>query len=332
MQKRNTKQYSNKTVLYVTLFTIFIVVSVVFWLSFRDIRSAYTDVELRAMNRDVNGFSRSMQLRIELAKQSLRSLADSDSFTSLSTAECNVMVKRYLSKGSNVFNTLVRTDKDGVFDCASTDETVGTSALNSSYPYIDKIYQDDRHDIIMSDVAIRLVDSQYVPYIAIHVPIFKDGTFVGTVGTALFLKDVGLQAFELSYLFSRAEILIVDEAGNVVYESFASNKIINYRDSKTFSLAAKDIVAEIVSGKEVRSIVPYSDGYMLVEDIVFSEKTQWKMFVKIGADDIFAVSGDSRFGMLLLRASPIEIAGVAFGMTFVVASLVYFVARRFGRG
>lgn len=313
---------------YVALLFVFIALATILVISFRDIRITFTEAELDRMSRDVGALSRSMRLRVELAKQGLRTLAADDYIVSSNTSECSAVATQYLAANTTVFNTLNRVNKEGRLDCSNIPSEIGKKLVGTDLPHIDTLYNDPSHTVVVSEVVIGSVNGESMPYMAIYVPIYKDGVFNGALGTALFLKDVGVMAFNASHIFSRANTMIVDSAKNIVYESTVPIAITKFDKSTTMSREAIEAMRRVFNGSEVRDVIPIGNNkYLISRTVDFAKNKSWIMFSEISQSDILTTIGSNRLGVLLLRASLFEHVFIAFLLSIGVTAMVFVVAR-----
>lgn len=144
-------------------------------------------------------------------------LSLSENITTGSTEVCNSYVRNAIKSSYLVIGSISRTGPAMLFDCSTSDTTIGLDGRN--YPYIVQLFEDQEHKPVVAAPFISQTTRAAGTYVtAIHVPVRRDGEFVGTLGSAVFLEELLETAVEKAIPPDEDDFLItlLDDKGLVV--------------------------------------------------------------------------------------------------------------------
>lgn len=113
---------------------------------------------------------------------------------------------------SEFLDTLSRMGSDGIFDCSISESTPGYDGRQ--LPHLVEILDDPEHRPVMGPAVISTDERLFT---SIHVPIFDEGKFNGTIGTAIYFDELAKEfVFSQNIDQDTVETVIIDDTGKVI--------------------------------------------------------------------------------------------------------------------
>ncbi|MBC7766958.1 cache domain-containing protein [Arenimonas sp.] len=156
-----------------------------------------------------------LELELSQRQAELKLIATLPEVMSGDTATCNKKLKEIFQDKNNKLGNYGRVDKDGYFKCSLNDKLIGLKGETLG-TYIKDIFEDPEHKPVMSRAIKPVGADGYL--IAIHVPVFDEkGNFSGTVGGAIYLKDLKDKYMKDVEITNGGSIAIYDDDGTVIH-------------------------------------------------------------------------------------------------------------------
>lgn len=166
--------------------------------------------------------------------------------------DCDETLARAYEKMESTVSGLARIDKNGTIVCASNPDFIGLYI--GDYPHIKEIMTLHRPVIsraVVNPLAVKLI--------AVHVPVFKDGEFAGSLAAGIFLKEINRKYLEgqLMGITEESYAFMMDDDGTILYhpeERFVMQNVFG------------DVVQDAIQGDEelnkmFRAILAGRSGY-----------------------------------------------------------------------
>lgn len=154
-----------------------------------------------------------LEHKVASVHEELALIALSEEVVSGSPEECSTALKNYQKLGTSIINNLSRTGENMVFDCSSLDVAIGVDG--NEYSYIKDLFKNPQHETVVSRATPFENNGNTRYLVAIHVPVFEDGEFVGTLGGAIWLDDMFKTLAELD-LGEGAYLVVSDDDGTIL--------------------------------------------------------------------------------------------------------------------
>lgn len=156
-----------------------------------------------------------LELELSQRQAELKLIATLPEVMSGDTATCNKKLKEIFQDKNNKLGNYGRVDKDGYFKCSLNEKLIGMKGENLG-TYIKDIFKDPEHKAVMSRAIKPAGADSYL--IAIHVPVFdENGNFSGTIGGAIYLKDLKEKYMKDIQITNGGSIAIYDDDGTVLH-------------------------------------------------------------------------------------------------------------------
>lgn len=284
-------------------------------------KAALAQVQIEKMSDDVSQYAQSVRLQFEITKGSLQSLARTDEVVNGSTQECNNALRNEFQSRITIFDTISRTNKDGIFDCSTKDSIVGIVGLGN-LPYLKTIFEDPKHEYVVSGVS-KLNGGR--SFKAIHVPIYRNGTFVGTLGSAIYLDELGVESLDTSRGFERAEVVIASSKGELVYESGIgeSTAVPTIEDSNRLDYRGKQLVKEaMASDADVSFTEKMGDTNYVIDSFSVDKEKKWIILVKVSENQLLSGVGMNTIGLRIIRADSASHIFASFVVSIIASMLL----------
>lgn len=139
-----------------------------------------------------------------------------------SVEDCNNTMMRIVGSVESRFVNLSRLDTNGVFVCSATAETTVGLKASDFGTYIQSLIDDPGHNPVISPVIMASGENTNGPVLAIHVPVYRNGDFDGTVGGAFSINEFRDGALRDLVGDSGAIVTVIDENGNIVMSTLNS--------------------------------------------------------------------------------------------------------------
>lgn len=262
----------------------------------------------------------------------LKTLSDEPTVAASAPATCSQAVKTHLASIDRIFDTLSRTNLEGYFDCSTTASTVGIKAKKSHFAYIDEIFKDPEHASVLGRLIFYKQDGRTIPFMGMHVPLYADGDFNGTIGSALYMEDFMGQKFNTANSFARADFIIVDNNEDILYEANMDQQTTKLKNSRTADLNFQKVLSDVIAGREKReAIVNDGDNYLIERVEVFPGR-EWVFAVSISQHDLILSTETSGLGMRLIKLDDAQRLLAAGIMALMTAAALLLVQRMIIRG
>ncbi|MFC2162746.1 ATP-binding protein [Candidatus Altiarchaeota archaeon] len=158
---------------------------------------------------------------------------------------CNRQIKASFSAlGSKVIGDLIRTDTEGISYCGALEDAVGFDS--SQFPHIRKIRNDIEHKKVLSRGMALDYPSYQGLMTVLHVPIFINESFQGTIGAAIYFDKLGDVFLKEMVEDDYGYIMLVDDNRQIIYHPVDEYMGVNLTDDSH--------LPELVCGKEFRNI------------------------------------------------------------------------------
>lgn len=271
----NSTKFSTRTKFIGLLGVMFVmVVCIIAYLTLRLNRT----IENRGIENQINQSSRlvestglSVEKELSATFEKIQILAEHPGVKSLEQDECNNTVTSLFEKFSGgILDTLSRMNASGIFYCSSNPASVGFDGKTLDY-VAELLAQDEKRPIVSSATQNRLDPSIY--FIAMHTPVFIDGDFAGSLGTALFLNELGDELIPNTGEEGQSFILI-DERGNQLYNS-ASADFITQSLSESVQLTPGELNL-VLFGDHI-SFTAEDGTFIATQNIPVTEDTSWQL-------------------------------------------------------
>ncbi len=156
-----------------------------------------------------------LELELSQRQTELKLIATLPEVMSGDTATCNKKLKEIFQDENNKLGNYGRIDKDGFFKCSLNEKLIGVKGETLG-TYIKDIFKDPEHKPVMSRAIKPAGADSYL--IAIHVPVFdENGNFSGTMGGAIYLKDLKEKYMKGVEIMNGGSIAIYDDDGTVLH-------------------------------------------------------------------------------------------------------------------
>jgi signal transduction histidine kinase len=130
---------------------------------------------------------------------------------------CAPHIRDLLAKTGSRLGNVGRVDANGVFVCSLNAALVGRKAAELG-SYITDIFNDPEHHTVMSRAIIVPNVEGYVT--AVHIPVWTpDGKFDGTLGGAIYLKDLEEKYLRDFTFAQRGFVILLDDDGTILYHN-----------------------------------------------------------------------------------------------------------------
>lgn len=129
-------------------------------------------------------------------------------------AVCNAKLLELLQVNQRQIGNLGRVGTDGRFACSINTALIGQEASRYG-DYIDRLFSDPEHRPVVSRLTRPAGTTSNV--VSIHLPVFQDGEFRGSLGAALYFNQ-----FQDSYLGGirigdNGYVIVMDDNGDILY-------------------------------------------------------------------------------------------------------------------
>ena len=167
------------------------------------------------------------------------------------SSTCTTAIRTKLALVDSQLGNVGRVDKDGIFRCSLNAALIGTPAKKLG-TYITTIFEDPAHAPVMSPAIKPPGASGYL--VAVHIPVWKDGVFDGTLGGAIYLQDLQKKYLEDVVFVKRGFVRIIDADGTILYHQ-RQELIGKNIDSESFhkyvgdSAPFHEMLADVLAGK-----------------------------------------------------------------------------------
>lgn len=215
----------------------------------------------------------SIEKEIAATFEKIEILAENPGIQSRNEALCNDTVNDLFNKFSaGILDTLSRMDETGLFYCSSNPASIGFDGTTLDYLQ-NLLNQEVKTRIISSATQNRLDPSIY--FVAIHTPVLVDDEFAGSLGTALFLNELGDEFIPISDKDSQSFILI-DDRGNQLYNS-TSEEFITKNITESLVLNPEEL--NLVLFSDLTSFTTENNSFVAIKNIEITEDTSWKLLL-----------------------------------------------------
>lgn len=131
--------------------------------------------------------------------------------------DCSKELKDITESNELPLGNIGRVNKEGTFYCGVVDAIIGVDGLQ--YDYLKQIIQDDpNHNSVLSPA----VEFQYTDHsrflAALHVPVYTEGEFSGTLGGAIYFDEWEEQFLHEIEFAQRGFLTILDHNGDILYQ------------------------------------------------------------------------------------------------------------------
>jgi PAS domain S-box-containing protein len=161
--------------------------------------------------------AQTLELEVSGIEAQLKIMAQFSEIKNGTPQQCIAKLTDIYKLGQTNIGNIARVNKNGFFDCSLNKALLGVKASNLG-PYIVQIFNDPNHTPVMSKaIAVPGISSLAI---GIHVPIYDASQrFVGTLGGAMYLKDLQQKYLTDIDFAPGGTINMADEDGTILYNT-----------------------------------------------------------------------------------------------------------------
>lgn len=247
-----------------------------------------TAVEYEFQNRQrilTVGIASALQDEIDSLSEKMRILARNKTVISGEGEACSKVLREQIQLLDIPIANLSRVNTDKIFYCSVLANSVGIDG--SKYDYINEIIDGSDHQAVYSRfLPFTNNQSQQDAVIAVHIPVFDDGKFVGTLGGAFFMSEM-VQALSTATVNIPAGgwLVVMDDNGDVLYHP--DNSLVGkniYKQPFADLLSDNEDLEDLLDS--ALTIDNYSSTYRTVRD---TENYGYVKLVDVGPKRHFSV-------------------------------------------
>lgn len=192
-------------------------------------------------------------------EQELILVSELESVKDADIEKCNDSLFKVTSSTTTLLNNITRVGPDKVFICSANPKNTGVDG--SQYAYINEIFEDPNHKIVLSTPFLTKTPKGVSTVImAIHVPVYNSqGDFVGTLGGTFYLNDFVEKFTELNDLPKGSWPLIITIPDGVLL--YHPNT--DYLNKSIYSEDFSNLLNKNSDVKKVLDNAVYEDGIQL---------------------------------------------------------------------
>ncbi|HYC34672.1 MAG TPA: ATP-binding protein [Candidatus Paceibacterota bacterium] len=240
-----------------------------------------------------HNIARTLEAEIQSAKSQLMLMAEDPVIRDGEAKACIQKLQSTLIQIGSDLGNVGRVDASGNFRCSLNTALVGTEASKLGQ-YITTIFNDPSHNAVMS----RAIKAPGAPgYLtALHVPVWNEGKFDGTLGGAIYLDDLQKKYLEEIVFAERGFVALYDDDGTVLYHKdkeiiglniSAEAFRVRLGDLRPFELMLQNIkegrsgiqrYLHVTEGEKIAAYVPV--------EVISGRK--WMVLVTVPIDDVNA--------------------------------------------
>jgi nitrogen fixation/metabolism regulation signal transduction histidine kinase len=315
------------------LFTTFIILSFILLLvaatiTFRSTRDEINNKLILAYAAQqqtlANQLAKSIETEIQNIEEKLLAISEIEDVRAGVQSTCTAT----LEEVSNSFivkpNNIGRVDKNGLFVCSINKALIGTKAANLG-SYVTDIFSDPEH----KPVASRIISIPNIGYaIAIHIPIFdKNGNFDGTIGAAIYLKDIESKFLTNFKIGTTGFASLLDDNGDILYHPREDFQAKNINSDEIQNAINHDPQVNDYFVKSISGFVGYSRYVFTGQERVaayapvrINQNRIWSVNVILPIEEAYSSINNAEVSNQIRRLFIIN-----FGLTFVIFTTLLFI-------
>lgn len=177
--------------------------------------------------------AQNMEINIEAVEDKLRIAATLPEVIDAAGNDCQKNLRSVFAVMENKVGNLGRVNSDGIFSCSMNSALIGVKA-NTLGDYIDRIFQKDDHPAVMSRaIKVPGVEGHLA---AVHVPVYRDGLFDGTLGGAVYFSELKDKLLEDIKFADSGFVVLFDDNGDILYhpEEYLIGQNLDSDDARDF--------------------------------------------------------------------------------------------------
>ena len=211
---------NKKTFLVMVVIMTFVLIVITIFLCTAIIKNKIIDnlIEVESFHEEriAKGISLSLENEFKEIDKKLKLISEVPEIREGGTEKCGSKLKEIYNEMDIKLGNMGRMNKEGIFYCGVVDDIVGVDG--KKYDYLRTILDDPEHKPVLSP-AIMFQYINYSRYLtAMHIPVYKDEDFVGTLGAAVYFDELYEKYLkEIAHEFKEENIMLLDENGDILY-------------------------------------------------------------------------------------------------------------------
>lgn len=221
------------------------------------------------------------------------------------TERCNAKLGELLQVNQKQLGNLGRVDEQGTFVCSVNAAIIGQPAGQYG-DYVPRLIADPEHRTVIGRLNKPAgTDNQVIP---LHVPVYRDGVFGGTLGGALYFSDFQNNFLRSVRLGNNGHAVIMDDNGDILYHPSKEQSGKNLLDPKILGMfepqaTMRNLVQQVKAGKsgsfEYRHAGTVKIGVYKTFQVPNTTRN-WSVIVTIPAEDLDIVARQAGIDRIFL--------------------------------
>lgn len=142
---------------------------------------------------------------------------------------CNAKLNELLQVNQRQLGNLGRTDPNGIFVCSVNTSIIGQDSAQYGQ-YVHELIKDPNHRPVLGPLTKPVGANSNVT--AVHVPVYQNGKFRGTIGGALYFNKFQDTYLESITFGKSGHVVVIDDNGDILYHPSPEQNGKNMLDPK----------------------------------------------------------------------------------------------------